>query len=98
MVKIPSLSRRTEPAPTNGDSDGRAEDAGRISRPAVTDRDEEATTYRSSAAPGADDGGADDGGADDGGADAERRAAERAAVARAATGRPADADTRHTPH
>ncbi|MFG3707416.1 thrombospondin [Micromonospora sp. NPDC047670] len=87
MVKIPSLSRRTEPAQTDDDdADGRvrAEDPDRAGRPVVTDRDADQATYRSNAAPGA-------GGRD---AEAERRAAERAAVARAATARPVDDDTR----
>ncbi|MEU5787645.1 thrombospondin [Micromonospora purpureochromogenes] len=87
-MKIPSLSRRTEPAPTtdrNGDGrvDGRDRSAtvDPVDRPAdspvVTDRDAEQTTYRSNAL-------ATDGERD---ADAERRAAERAALARAATAR-----------
>lgn len=105
MVKIPSLSRRSEEAPTrdenlDGRVDGRDAPAGRDgapradvdggsgpSRPAVTDRDGEQTTYRSSAAP--------DGAGRDG--TAERRAAERAAVARAATARPTDDDHRRVP-
>ncbi|MFG3699938.1 thrombospondin [Micromonospora sp. NPDC047620] len=96
MVKIPSLSRRTEPAPTDNDADGRyrAEDTGRAGRPVVTDRDSDQATYRGSAAAGAD-GPAT--GADGRGGDAERRAAERAAVARAATARPAADDTRRDP-
>ncbi|MGC4762068.1 thrombospondin [Micromonospora sp. DT46] len=104
MVKIPSLSRRSEEAPTRDENlDGRVDDrdapagTGRDgapradadggsgpSRPMVTDRDGEQTTYRSSAAP--------DGAGRDGAA--ERRAAERAAVARAATARPIDDDRR----
>ncbi|GAB3174554.1 hypothetical protein FHX75_13195 [Micromonospora palomenae] len=87
-MKIPSLSRRTEPAPTtdrNGDGrvDGRDRSAtvDPVDHPAdaavVTDRDAEQTTYRSNAL-------ATDGERD---ADAERRAAERAALARAATAR-----------
>ncbi|MFC4021667.1 thrombospondin [Micromonospora sp. GCM10011542] len=92
MVKIPSLSRRSEPtrdenldgridgrdtpAATGRDGStetgaGRSED-GDITRPVVTDRDADQTTYRSSAATG------------DQAGEAERRAAERAAVARAA--------------
>ncbi|MBQ0897084.1 thrombospondin [Micromonospora sp. U56] len=87
-MKIPSLSRRTEPAPTtdrNGDGrvDGRDRSAtvDPVDRPAdppvVTDRDAEQTTYRSNAL-------ATDGERD---AETERRAAERAALARAATAR-----------
>ncbi|MFV2111951.1 thrombospondin [Micromonospora sp. LOL_025] len=107
MVKIPSLSRRSEEAPTRDENlDGRVDgrdaaagtgrdDATRAdadggngpSRPVVTDRDGEQTTYRSSAAP--------DGAGRD--AAAERRAAERAAVARAATARPIDDDHRRAP-
>ncbi|WP_346538429.1 thrombospondin [Micromonospora sp. DPT] len=86
-MKIPSLSRRTEPAPTtdrNGDGrvDGRDRSAtgDPVDHPAgppvVTDRDAEQTTYRSNALA--------DGERD---AAAERRAAERAALARAATAR-----------
>ncbi|MEH0819478.1 MULTISPECIES: DUF4190 domain-containing protein [unclassified Micromonospora] len=84
-MKIPSLSRRTEPAPTtdqNGDGRVDGRDRTGTDRPAdppvVTDRDAEQTTYRSSAL-------ASDG---ERNADAERRAAERAALARAATARP----------
>ncbi|MFE0530655.1 thrombospondin [Micromonospora parva] len=90
MVRIPSLSRRSEPAPTrdenlDGRVDGRdttvtetgptGDDAG---RPVVTDRDADQTTYRSA--------GATDGQT----SEAERRANERAAVARAATARPVE--------
>ncbi|MEH1102620.1 CvpA family protein [Micromonospora sp. CPCC 205561] len=57
------------------------EPGGGPSRPVVTDRDADQTTYRSSTAPGGDPS-----------TDAERRAAERAAVARAATARPANRD------
>ncbi|MGS2618043.1 thrombospondin [Micromonospora sp. LZ34] len=99
MVKIPSLSRRSEPAPPRDENlDGRVDGRdmstnagpdrpdGRdgSNRPAVPDRDE-ATTYRGNAAGGT------VGGRDP---EAERRAAERAAVARAATARPVDEDTR----
>ncbi|MEV5763706.1 UbiA family prenyltransferase [Micromonospora sp. NPDC052213] len=96
MVKIPSLSRRTEPVPTDDDAGARdrAEDTGRADRPVVSARDSDQATYRSSAAAGAD-GRAT--GPDGRGGDAERRAAERAAVARAATARPADDDTRRNP-
>ncbi|MEU7586164.1 thrombospondin [Micromonospora sp. NPDC049230] len=97
MVRIPSLSRRSEPAPPRDENlDGRdtpgadrastATDTGRsdevAGRPAVTDRDADQTTYRSAAAPSGQIG------------EAERRAAERAAVARAATARPVDSDPR----
>ncbi|MGN9813559.1 thrombospondin [Micromonospora sp. BQ11] len=87
MVKIPSLSRRTEPA-SNDDADGRthADTTGRVDPPVVTDRNDEQTTYRSNAASTTD-------GPD---AEAERRAAQRAAVARAATGRNDD-ETRRPP-
>ncbi|NYF54993.1 thrombospondin [Micromonospora purpureochromogenes] len=89
-MKIPSLSRRTEPAPTtdrNGDGrvDGRDRSAtvDPVDRPAdppvVTDRDAEPTTYRSNAL------------ATDGERDAD---AERAALARAATAR---SETTHGP-
>ncbi|MEU7846468.1 thrombospondin [Micromonospora parva] len=91
MVRIPSLSRRSEPAPTrdenlDGRVDGRdtavtetGDDAG---RPVVTDRDGDQTTYRST--------GATDGQT----SEAERRANERAAVARAATARPVEPEPR----
>ncbi|MHA4950591.1 thrombospondin [Micromonospora sp. SD19] len=94
MVRIPSLSRRSEPAPTrdenlDGRVDGRdttvtetgptGENAG---RPVVTDRDADQTTYRSA--------GATDGQT----SEAERRANERAAVARAATVRPVEPEPR----
>ncbi|MEU6078458.1 DUF4190 domain-containing protein [Micromonospora sp. NPDC047074] len=97
MVRIPSLSRRSEQTPTDEnlenrevpagtDRDGSAETgvdrSGGPSRPVVTDRDADQTTYRSSSAPVVD--------ARNG--HAERRAAERAAVARAATARPAGGD------
>ncbi|MFG1775587.1 thrombospondin [Micromonospora sp. NPDC049048] len=110
MVRIPSLSRRSEEAPTRDENpDGRDApaatgryDAARTdgdpspgsSRPAVTDRDGEQTTYRSSTAPGGDGRSGDRRTGDGRDADAERRAAERAAVARAATGRPTDDDRR----
>ncbi|MGK5445038.1 thrombospondin [Micromonospora sp. URMC 105] len=84
-MKIPSLSRRTEPAPTTDQNgDGRVDGIDRVGgdrpagQPVVTDRDAEQTTYRSSALAG-------DGERD---ADAERRAAERGALARAAMIRP----------
>jgi hypothetical protein len=86
VVKIPSLSRRTEPAQTDdNDADGRAraEDTDRAGRPVVTDRDADQATYRSSATAGT------------GGRDAE--AERRAAVARAATARPVYGDTGRTP-
>ncbi|MER7890604.1 DUF308 domain-containing protein [Micromonospora sp. NPDC094482] len=92
MVRIPSLSRRSEPAPTRDENlDGRdatavtapdgstpagAPETTDRARPVVTDRDADQTTYRSSDASAG---------------DAERRATERAAVARAATARPTDA-------
>ncbi|MFC4147077.1 DUF4190 domain-containing protein [Micromonospora mangrovi] len=87
------LSRRNGPArdsDVNGDGrvDGRdhvpatdrVDDPG---RPAVAERDDDGTTYRSSTTPA------------DGGrvSEAERRAADRAATARAATGRPMAPDT-----
>ncbi|MFG1915408.1 thrombospondin [Micromonospora sp. NPDC048898] len=100
MVRIPSLSRRSEPAPTRDENlDGRdipgadrdstaATDTGRsdglTGRPVITDRDADQTTYRSATAPNAPNGQL---------GEAERRAAERAAVARAATARPVDSAT-----
>ncbi|MDO3702286.1 DUF308 domain-containing protein [Micromonospora sp. C28SCA-DRY-2] len=99
MVKIPSLSRRSEAPQRDENLDDRdtaaagdrpSNSAGRLdgadgsNRSAVSDRDG-ATTYRGGAATGT---------VDDRDADAERRATERAAVARAATGRPTDEDTR----
>ncbi|MEW2428086.1 thrombospondin [Micromonospora sp. NPDC047644] len=96
MVRIPSLSRRSEPAPTrdenlDGRVDGRdtpvtetAQSDGGVGRPVVTDRDDDQTTYRSAGTTGGQT------------SAAERRANERAAVARAATGRPAEADSRGT--
>ncbi|MEU7971207.1 thrombospondin [Micromonospora sp. NPDC049089] len=98
MVRIPSLSRRSEPAPTrdenlDGQVDGRdtpvtetAQSDDSVGRPVVTDRDADQTTYRSA--------GTTDGQT----SEAERRANERAAVARAATGRPAEVDSRGTAH
>ncbi|RZT80832.1 hypothetical protein EV382_4094 [Micromonospora violae] len=94
MVRIPSLSRRSEPAPPRDENlDGRVD--GRDTpvtgtgptgdnggRPVVTDRDGDQTTYASA--------GATDGQP----SEAERRANERAAVARAATKRPAEAEPR----
>ncbi|WP_406061642.1 thrombospondin [Micromonospora sp. NBC_00860] len=96
MVRIPSLSRRSEPAPTRDENlDGRVDgrdtpvtDTGQsddsVGRPVVTDRDEDQTTYRSAGATG------------DQTSEAERRANERAAVARAATARPAETEPRGT--
>ncbi|GGO09248.1 DMT family transporter [Micromonospora parathelypteridis] len=79
MVKIPSLSRRSEPAPTRDENlDGRID--GRDTP--VSDRDANQTAYGSTAAPTEQAG------------EAERRAAERAAVARAATARPVEGDAR----
>lgn len=85
MVKIPSLSRRSEQTPTRDENlDGRVD--GRDTP--LTDRDADQTTYRSTTATG-------DATATAGRTgEAERRAAERAAVARAATARPAETDTR----
>ncbi|MEU7801855.1 DMT family transporter [Micromonospora arborensis] len=81
MVKIPSLSRRSEPAPTRDENlDGRID--GRDTP--VSDRDANQTTYGSTAATTEQAG------------EAERRAAERAAVARAATARPVDSEARAT--
>ncbi|MEU1586298.1 thrombospondin [Micromonospora sp. NPDC005710] len=94
MVRIPSLSRRSEPAPTRDENlDGRvdggdtpvaetAQSDDSAGRPVVTDRDGDQTTYRSGGATGGQT------------SEAERRANERAAVARAATGRPVEADSR----
>ncbi|MET8371925.1 DUF308 domain-containing protein [Micromonospora profundi] len=107
MVRIPSLSRRSEPAPTQDENvDGRdtpvsdrentVMTGGRsndsTARPVVTDRNADQTTYRSDAAPTEQAGSA---GRPSEQA-AERRAAERAAVARAATARPVDGDARST--
>ncbi|MET8264223.1 thrombospondin [Micromonospora arida] len=96
MVRIPSLSRRSEPAPTRDENlDGRVD--GRdtpvtetdqsddsVGRPVVTDRDADQTTYRSAEATGGQT------------SEAERRANERAAVARAATARPVETESRGT--
>ncbi|MGC4867822.1 thrombospondin [Micromonospora sp. DT53] len=91
MVRIPSLSRRSEPAPTRDENlDGRVDgrdapltETGRsddgVGRPVVTDRDANQTTYGSSGGQVS---------------EAERRANERAAVARAATARPVEAESR----
>ncbi|QGN47070.1 thrombospondin [Micromonospora sp. WMMC415] len=92
MVRIPSLSRRTAPAPddtgrtdeaatTHDGATDRADDTTRTSRPVVTDRTDEQTTYRSTAGPAE---------------GREADAARRAAVARAATAR-SDEGTRRTP-
>lgn len=90
-MKIPSLSRRSEPATVDANHDGRvdghdratalATDDSRAAGPVVTDRDDDRTTYRGSTAT-------DDG--RDG--EAERRAAARAATARAVTTRPAETE------
>ncbi|MFE9189420.1 thrombospondin [Micromonospora sp. NPDC007208] len=93
MVRIPSLSRRSEPAPRDENLDGRvdgrdnpvtetAQSDDSVGRPVVTDRDADQTTYRSAGATGGQT------------SEAERRANERAAVARAATARPVEADPR----
>ncbi|RQX10071.1 thrombospondin [Micromonospora inaquosa] len=91
---MPSLSRRSEPAPTrdenlDGRVDGRdtpvtetGQSGDSAGRPVVTDRDADQTTYRSA--------GATDGQP----SQAERRANERAAVARAATARPVESEPR----
>ncbi|WP_433354482.1 thrombospondin [Micromonospora saelicesensis] len=96
MVRIPSLSRRSEPAPTRDENlDGRVDgrdtpvtETGQsddsAGRPVVTDRDADQTTYRSAGATGGQT------------SEAERRANERAAVARAATARPVETDSRGT--
>jgi hypothetical protein len=98
VVRIPSLSRRSEQTPTRDENidsretpvteTGRTGDDG---QPVVTDRDADQTTYRSTTATG--DATATDGRTERTG-EAERRAAERAAVARAATARPAETETR----
>ncbi|MEO3778126.1 thrombospondin [Micromonospora sp. B11E3] len=76
-MKLPSLTRRNEPAPAHDGVDGPNGGATTVAtgEPVATDRDHEHTTYRSGAT-------ATDG---ERTADAERRAAERAAVARSAT-------------
>ncbi|MEV4120791.1 thrombospondin [Micromonospora sp. NPDC049645] len=94
MVRIPSLSRRSEPAPTRDENlDGRVDgrdtpvaetgqsDDG-LGRPVATDREANQTVYGSAGATGGQI------------SEAERRANERAAVARAATKRPTEADPR----
>ncbi|WP_433312568.1 thrombospondin [Micromonospora sp. CA-269861] len=95
MVRIPSLSRRSEPAPTRDENlDGRVDgrdapvtETGQsddsVGRPVVTDRDADQTTYRSGATGSQT-------------SEAERRANERAAVARAATARPVETESRGT--
>lgn len=94
MVRIPSLSRRSEPAPTRDENlDGRVDgrdtpvtETGQsddsVGRPVVTDRDANQTAYGSAGTTGGQT------------SEAERRANERAAVARAATKRPTEADPR----
>ena len=96
VVRIPSLSRRSEPAPTRDENlDGRVDgrdapvtETGQsddsVGRPVVTDRDADQTTYRSAGATGGQT------------SEAERRANERAAVARAATARPVETESRGT--
>ncbi|MGC4853922.1 thrombospondin [Micromonospora sp. DT4] len=87
MVKIPSLSRRSEQTPTRDENlDGRAD--GRDTP--VEDRGAD-QTYRSTTATG--DATATPGRTGRTG-EAERRAAERAAVVRAATARPVETETR----
>ncbi|CCH21081.1 sulfite exporter TauE/SafE family protein [Micromonospora lupini] len=103
MVRIPSLSRRSEPAPTRDENlDGRVD--GRDTP--VADRDSSTTvtdTGRSddvTGRPVVTDRDADQTtyrsttATDDQAGAAERRAAERAAVARAATARPLEGDSR----
>ncbi|MET8233546.1 thrombospondin [Micromonospora sp. NPDC005298] len=102
MVRIPSLSRRSEPAPTRDENlDGRVD--GRDTP--VTDRDGTALTGgrtddETSGRPVVTDRDADQTTyrsstvTGDQAGDAERRASERAAVARAATARPVDGDAR----
>ncbi|WP_232234123.1 sulfite exporter TauE/SafE family protein [Micromonospora chokoriensis] len=89
MVRIPSLSRRSEPAPTRDENlDGRVD--GRDTQvtetgptdDSVTERDANQTTYGSAGATGRQT------------SEAERRANERAAVARAATARGVEAEPR----
>ncbi|MEU8115373.1 DMT family transporter [Micromonospora sp. NPDC048947] len=94
MVRIPSLSRRSEPAPTRDENlDGRVDgrdtpvtETGQsddsAGRPVVTDRDANQTAYGSAGATGGQT------------SEAERRANERAAVARAATARPVETESR----
>ncbi|MFI6782801.1 thrombospondin [Micromonospora sp. NPDC050276] len=94
MVRIPSLSRRSEPAPTRDENlDGRVDgrdtpvtETGQsddsVGRPVVTDRDANQTAYGSAGTTGGRI------------SEAERQASERAAVARAATARPVDAEPR----
>ncbi|MEV1156894.1 thrombospondin [Micromonospora chokoriensis] len=100
MVRIPSLSRRSEPAPTRDENlDGRID--GRDTQ--VTDRDDstvtEGRTNGDTGRPAVADRDADQttyrsaAATDDQSGEAERRAAARAAVARAATARPAESDT-----
>ncbi|MEU9509504.1 UbiA family prenyltransferase [Micromonospora sp. NPDC048170] len=82
MVKIPLLSRRSEPAPTDENLDGRdvPTDTGRDGTGSRGDGPNGTGTH-----------------VDSRNVVAERRAAERAAVARAATGRPTDDDSRRIP-
>ncbi|MEU7930584.1 thrombospondin [Micromonospora echinofusca] len=110
-MKIPSLSRRTEPTPTDDDIGGRDrnEEAARVDgsardRAEATDRDRTddpgrvaspVVTDRDSEQTTYRSSTAPDADGRDG--DAERRAAERAAVARAATARPADDGPRRAP-
>ncbi|MGC4767848.1 thrombospondin [Micromonospora sp. DT44] len=99
MVRIPSLSRRSEQTPTRDENidgpDTPVTETGQTDegRPVVTDRDADQTTYRSTTATG--DATATAGRTGRTG-EAERRAAERAAVARAATARPVETDTART--
>ncbi|MEU4379381.1 thrombospondin [Micromonospora echinofusca] len=110
-MKIPSLSRRTEPTPTDDDIGGRDrnEEGARVDgsardRAEATGRDRTddpgrvagpVVTERDSEQTTYRSSTAPDADGRDG--DAERRAAERAAVARAATARPADDGPRRAP-
>ncbi|MGN9766266.1 thrombospondin [Micromonospora sp. SD12] len=110
-MKIPSLSRRTEPTPTDDDIGGRdrSEEGPRVDgsardRTEATGRDrtddpgrvaDPVVAERNSEQTTYRSGTAPGAHGRDG--DAERRAAERAAVARAATARPADDGPRHAP-
>lgn len=112
-MKIPSLSRRTEPTPTDDDIGGRdrSEEGARVDgsardRADATGRDRTddpgrvaspVVTDRDSEQTTYRSSTAPDADGRDGDGDAERRAAERAAVARAATARPADDGPRRAP-
>ncbi|MFI5487375.1 thrombospondin [Micromonospora echinaurantiaca] len=102
MVKIPSLSRRSEPVPERDENLDERDTTAAAGRDRPTNSGAGRLDGRGSNRSAVSDrdeattyrSGAATATVDDRDPDAERRATERAAVARAATGRPTDEDTR----